>query len=58
MRRAERTILRRIEALPLTPAERNEALQYFRLGQAVADLLLGLQRLFAHRPTPRAVPHH
>lgn len=58
MRRNNKNLARRIDALPLTPGERDAALHYVRLGENIAEFLLGVARFFSHKPAPRAIPHH
>jgi hypothetical protein len=58
MKRSEQWILRRLQTLPLSPVERDQALRQVRLGQDIAALLLGIRRLFAHKAAPRVVTHH
>jgi hypothetical protein len=59
MRRADRPLLLRLDTLPMSRFDREEALYYVRQGESLAEVLLSIARFFAHKPAaPRAVAPH
>ena len=52
MRRTSPALEKRVAALPISEAERTEALEYVRVGEELADAWLAIVHFFADHWTP------
>jgi hypothetical protein len=57
MSNSNKLLRQRLASVPILQAERVNALELVARGEAVADALLALARLFQHAPTLRHAAH-
>ena len=57
MSNSNKLLQRRLASLPIVEADRVNALRLVAQGEAIADVLLALSRLFHHAPALRHAAH-